>query len=63
MAHGGQGGMSATTDLKKGLSDRAPKGDGFSAHGVNKGPATINSDATRSAPAPTPGTLGPRSEG
>jgi hypothetical protein len=63
MALGGQGGTSATTDLKKGLTDRAPKGDGFAAHGVSKGPHTINGDATRSAPAPSPKSQGPRSEG
>jgi hypothetical protein len=63
MALGGQGGTSATTDLKKGLADRAPKADSFGAHGVSKGPHNINGDATRSSTAPTPKSLGPRSEG
>ena len=63
MARGGATGGPATLDLKKDLNPSNPKGDGFSAHGVPKGPHTINGDAVRTSTAASPTASGPRSEG
>ena len=62
MARGGATGGPALLDLKKDLNPSNPKGDGFSAHGVPKGPHTIDGDAVRTSVAESPRASGPRSE-